>query len=66
MNGEATLGEREDHVRFEVDEGVGILTLHRPDRLNAITWDMAADLVSLLRELRQCDEVRMLVLTGAG
>ena len=66
MGGEATRGGRKDHVRFEVDDGVGILTLHRPDRLNAITWDMAADLVSLLRELRQRDEVRTLVLTGAG
>lgn len=56
----------EAHYLFEVDEGVGIVTLNRPDRLNAITWDLARDLVELLRELRHRDEVRVLVLTGAG
>jgi len=51
---------------FEVDEGVGIVTLNRPERLNAITWDLAADLVELFRELRQRDDVRVILLTGAG
>ncbi len=51
---------------FEVDEGVGIITLNRPERLNAINWDLAHALVDLLRDLRQRDEVRVLVLTGAG
>jgi len=51
---------------FEVDEGVGIVTLNRPERLNAITWDLAADLVELFRDLRQRDDVRVILLTGAG
>lgn len=55
----------QEHI-FEVDDGVGVITLNRPERLNAITWDLAQDLVDLLRELRQRDEVRVLVLTGAG
>lgn len=66
MVGETTRVETKDHLRFEIDEGVGIITLNRPDRLNAITWDLAVDLIALLRELRQRDEVRTLVLTGAG
>jgi 2-(1,2-epoxy-1,2-dihydrophenyl)acetyl-CoA isomerase len=49
-----------------VEDGVGIVTLNRPQRLNAITWDMAVDLVELFRGLRQRDEVRSIVLTGAG
>jgi 2-(1,2-epoxy-1,2-dihydrophenyl)acetyl-CoA isomerase len=56
----------EDHVLLEVDEGVGIVTLNRPDRLNAIHWDLGQDLVNLFTELRQRDEVRVIVLTGAG
>ncbi len=56
----------EKHVLFDIDEGVGVVTLNRPDRLNAIHWDMANDLVQLFRDLRQRDEVRCLVLTGAG
>ena len=56
----------EEHLLFEVDEGVGVVTLNRPDRLNAINWDLATDLVELFRDLRHRDEVRVVVLTGAG
>ena len=56
----------EKHLLFEIEEGVGIVTLNRPDRLNAINWDLAVDLVELFRELRQRDEVRVIVLTGTG
>jgi len=56
----------EKHLRFEIDEGVGIVTLNRPERLNAVTWDLARDLVELFRDLRARDEVRVLVLSGAG
>jgi 2-(1,2-epoxy-1,2-dihydrophenyl)acetyl-CoA isomerase len=55
-----------DHLLFEVDEGVGIVTLNRPAQLNAVTWDLADDLVRLFRELRFDDAVRTVVLTGAG
>ncbi|MFQ5471275.1 MAG: enoyl-CoA hydratase/isomerase family protein [Dehalococcoidia bacterium] len=56
----------EHHYRFEIDDGVGVITLNRPDRLNAMNWDLARDLVALLRDLRTNDEVRVIVLTGAG
>jgi enoyl-CoA hydratase/carnithine racemase len=36
------------------------------DRLNAVNWELATDLVELFRGLRQRDEVRAIVLTGAG
>ena len=54
------------HYLFEVDDAVGIITLNRPERLNAVNWDLGAQLVELFRELRQRDEVRVIVLTGAG
>jgi len=56
----------EDWVLFEVQEGVGVVTLNRPERLNAVTWEMASRLVELFRDLRERDEVRTIVLTGAG
>jgi len=55
-----------EHLLFSVEEGVGVVTLNRPDRLNAVTWDLARDFVELLREIRTRDEVRTLVLTGSG
>ncbi len=51
---------------FHVDAGVGVVTLNRPDRLNAVNWELATDLVRLFRDLRFRDDVRTLVLTGAG
>jgi 2-(1,2-epoxy-1,2-dihydrophenyl)acetyl-CoA isomerase len=56
----------QEHIQFRVEEGVGVITLNRPERLNAVNWDMASDLANLLGELRFRDEVRALVLTGAG
>ena len=53
-------------VLFNVDEGVGIVTLNRPEKLNAVTWEMASSLVDLFRGLRFRDDVRTIVLTGAG
>ena len=56
----------EEIVLFHVDEGVGVVTLNRPARLNAINWEMAVRLIDLFRELRLNDDVRSIVLTGAG
>ncbi len=56
----------EDHVLFELEDGVGVVTLNRPDKLNAVNWEMASDLVDLFRDLRDRDEVRTIVMTGAG
>jgi len=54
------------HVLFEVDEGVAVVTFNRPERLNAINWEMAVELIDLFRGLRLDDDVRTIVLTGAG
>jgi len=45
---------------------VAILTLNRPDRLNAINRAMMGELPSLVAQLKADDEVRALVVTGAG
>ena len=55
-----------DHYLFEVEDGDGVVTFNRPDRLNAVTWALATDLVQLFRDLRQRDDVRVILLTGAG
>jgi 2-(1,2-epoxy-1,2-dihydrophenyl)acetyl-CoA isomerase len=56
----------EKQYLFAVEDGVGVVTFNRPERLNAVNWDLATELVALFRELRFRDEVRTLVLTGAG
>jgi 2-(1,2-epoxy-1,2-dihydrophenyl)acetyl-CoA isomerase len=53
-------------VRFAVDDRVGIITLEQPERLNAMSAPMASTLLGMLQKLRYDDDVRVLVLTGAG
>ena len=48
------------------DTGVAVVTLDRPERLNAIDLTMRDELRQLWRELRFDDSVRAVVLTGAG
>jgi enoyl-CoA hydratase/carnithine racemase len=51
---------------FALDEGVATVTFSRPDKLNALTFDVYADLRDLLGELPHRGDVRVLVLTGEG
>jgi enoyl-CoA hydratase/carnithine racemase len=54
------------HFRFGVEDGVGTLTFDRPEKLNALTFDVYADLRDLLAEAPHRGDVRVLVLTGTG
>ncbi|GAA3278509.1 enoyl-CoA hydratase-related protein [Dactylosporangium vinaceum] len=51
---------------LDVDDGVATLTLNRPDRLNAIDGPTRHELAAALRWCDADDEVRAVVLTGAG
>jgi enoyl-CoA hydratase/carnithine racemase len=51
---------------YEERDGVAWVTLNRPDRLNAFNSLMQRELHSLWRGLRRHDDVRCIVLTGAG
>ncbi len=54
-------------IKFEeVESGIGLLTLNRPDSLNALNLDMLDDLYALFRALPKMEHIRVIVLTGAG
>lgn len=53
-------------VRFEISDGIGTLTLNRPDVLNALSNELARDLLNALQEAAADDRVRALIVTGAG
>jgi enoyl-CoA hydratase len=55
-----------EFVLSEVRGAVGILTLNRPDKLNAWNEPMRTRLVEALKELEANDAVRAIILTGAG
>ena len=57
----------EDVVLHEVrDDGVGILTLNRPERMNAWTGELETRYFQLLEDFDKSDDVRAIVVTGAG
>jgi enoyl-CoA hydratase/carnithine racemase len=54
------------HFEFSVDDGVATITLARPEKLGALTFDVYADLRDLLAELPHRGDARVVVITGSG
>lgn len=50
----------------ELDKGVYILTLNRPNSLNSLNTQMGLDLINCLTELQEKKDIRVLVVTSAG
>jgi enoyl-CoA hydratase/carnithine racemase len=55
-----------DNIVVERDGYVGIITINRPEKLNAMTPEMAAALVAAVNGFNTDDDVRCVVITGAG
>src|SRR3954469_7025336 len=55
-----------EHIAFERRGQIALLTLNKPERLNALSAAMRAEITQVLGEVRADDELRALVLTGAG
>jgi enoyl-CoA hydratase/carnithine racemase len=55
-----------EQIRAEVDDRVLTITLNRPDRLNAWTGTMGRELIAAFDRADADDEVRVVVVTGAG
>jgi enoyl-CoA hydratase/carnithine racemase len=53
-------------VQMQVEDGVALLTLNRPERLNAWTTEMEHLYFALLEQCAADDQVRAIVVTGAG
>lgn len=56
----------QDQLRCRRFDGFAEITLNRPDRLNALSHSLLVDLRALLADLDADEEVRAIVLTGAG
>jgi len=53
-------------LTIQRDEPIAVITLNRPDVLNAINAPMLAELAGTLIQLKDDDSVRVVILTGAG
>ena len=54
------------HFDWSVDGRVGTVTLDRPERKNALTFESYAELITVFETLCRAADVRAIVLTGAG
>jgi enoyl-CoA hydratase/carnithine racemase len=66
FRGSTPITEHWPHFEFGVDHGIATVTLNRPDKLNALTFDSYADLRDLLHELPRRGDTRVLVIRGRG
>jgi 2-(1,2-epoxy-1,2-dihydrophenyl)acetyl-CoA isomerase len=53
-------------LRLERDGHVGVATLNRPDKLNALSGELSADLLALCAEVNEDEGIWARVITGAG
>jgi enoyl-CoA hydratase/carnithine racemase len=53
-------------LRYEVQDGIATITLHRPEKMNAFTAQMRDELVAAFDETDADDAVRAVIVTGAG
>jgi enoyl-CoA hydratase len=51
---------------YEKKENIGLLTINRPEKLNAISNELISELKKLLDEIENDEELRALIITGAG
>lgn len=55
-----------EDILYRVEDGVAVITLNRPDRLNAWRGEMGRDVKAAMRAASDDDAVRVIVFTGAG
>src|SRR2546428_1541071 len=51
---------------FEIKDGVALITINRPDKLNALNDQVMAELADVAERLATGDDIRGAILTGAG
>jgi enoyl-CoA hydratase len=55
-----------DTVLLEINDGIALITLNRPDRLNALNYELIDRLMAVLDQIEVEAGARVVVLTGAG
>ena len=57
---------RPEHFKWQVADRVATVTLNRPDRKNPLTFESYAELRDTFHRLQYAEDVRAVVITGAG
>jgi enoyl-CoA hydratase/carnithine racemase len=56
----------DDEILFRLEDGVGLLTVNRPEARNALNWRARARFAALIASLASADGLRVVIITGAG
>lgn len=54
------------NIRYDVADGVGTITIDRPEKRNAMTFAMLAEFIETVRKAGADDDARVVIVTGAG
>jgi len=65
-NSKTVLEQKPEHFLWSLNRGVATITLNRPERKNPLTFESYAEMRDLFRELVYIEEVKAVVITGAG
>src|SRR5947207_7421177 len=66
FQGRLLAGYAAQHFKYKAKDGVACITLDRPERKNPLTFDSYAELRDLFRAMSQAEDIKAVVLTGAG
>ena len=55
-----------ENILYEVDDRIAVVTLNRPEKRNALSWPLLADLSAALKQAEKDKDVRVIILKGAG
>ena len=56
----------EKQILYNKEDGIGIVTFNRPEKMNATTYDMLVELAIIVADASQDDEVKAVIVTGNG
>jgi enoyl-CoA hydratase/carnithine racemase len=57
---------RPEHFLWDFEDGVGVLTLNRPEKKNPLTFESYAELRDFFRGLKSAPDCKVVIITGAG
>ena len=55
-----------EHILIDGEDGVGIVTLNRPDKLNAMNRQLSSELHDAVKRMEADEAIGCIVITGAG
>ena len=55
-----------DYVKFDLEDGIGTITLNRPEKRNALSLELLQGLSALLTSIGQNNDVRVVIIKGEG